>query len=122
MRGGAADAALHVTPPPGVERPAFAAAFPALFVVLWSTGFIAAKYGVPYAPPLTFLLLRFALVAALMTVVALATRAAWPNRREIVHLARHRWCTARISPACGSPSRAACPPARARCSSGCSRC
>ena len=38
-------------------------AFPALFVVLWSTGFIAAKYGLPYAPPLTFLLVRFALVA-----------------------------------------------------------
>jgi hypothetical protein len=31
-------------------------AFPLLFVVLWSTGFISAKYGLPYAPPLTFLL------------------------------------------------------------------
>jgi len=30
--------------------------FPALFVVLWSTGFIAAKYGLPYAPPYKFLL------------------------------------------------------------------
>lgn len=54
-------------------------AFPALFVLLWSTGFIAAKYGLPYAQPLTFLLCRFALVAALMTVVALATRATWPS-------------------------------------------
>ena len=44
---------------------------PALFVVLWSTGFIAAKYGLPYTPPLKFLLVRFALVTALMSVVAL---------------------------------------------------
>jgi drug/metabolite transporter (DMT)-like permease len=72
---------------PAAVRPAFAGLFPALFVLLWSTGFIAAKYGLPYAPPLTFLLLRFALVAVLMTVVALATRAAWPTRGEIVHLA-----------------------------------
>jgi len=60
---------------PAVARPAFAAFFPALFVVLWSTGFIAAKYGLPYAPPLTFLVLRFGLVAALMTLVAFVTRA-----------------------------------------------
>src|SRR5687767_744133 len=31
---------------------------PAFFVVLWSSGFIVAKFGLPYAPPLTFLLLR----------------------------------------------------------------
>jgi drug/metabolite transporter (DMT)-like permease len=61
---------------------------PALFVLLWSTGFIAAKYGLPYAPPLKFLLVRFALVTALMTVVALATRAPWPSgRRQIAHIA-----------------------------------
>jgi len=53
-----------------------AAAFPGLFVLLWSTGFIAAKYGLPYAPPYAFLAWRFALVAGLMVVVALATRAA----------------------------------------------
>ena len=54
--------------------------FPALFVLLWSTGFIAAKYGLPYAPPLSFLSLRFALVAALMALVAIVTRATWPRR------------------------------------------
>ncbi|MEO8753103.1 MAG: DMT family transporter [Casimicrobiaceae bacterium] len=52
--------------------------FPALFVLLWSTGFISAKYGLPYAPPFAFLFYRFALVAALMIVVALVTRAQWP--------------------------------------------
>ena len=61
---------------------------PALFVLLWSTGFIAAKYGLPYAPPLKFLLVRFALVTALMTVVALVTRARWPGGgRQIAHIA-----------------------------------
>jgi drug/metabolite transporter (DMT)-like permease len=64
------------------------AAFPALFVLLWSTGFIAAKYGLPYAPPLAFLFVRFLLVAGLMAIVALLTRAAWPRTaREIGHLA-----------------------------------
>lgn len=66
--------------------------FPGLFVVLWSTGFIAAKYGLPYAPPLTFLLCRFALVAALMTAVALALRAPWPATPiEYLHVAVSAW-------------------------------
>ncbi|MEO8345947.1 MAG: DMT family transporter [Betaproteobacteria bacterium] len=60
-------------------RPRGAAFFPALFVLLWSTGFISAKYGLPYAPPLTFLLYRFLLVGVLMLAVALATRAPWPQ-------------------------------------------
>jgi drug/metabolite transporter (DMT)-like permease len=83
---GAVDAAVGMTPGARGE-PRLARAFPSLFVVLWSTGFIAAKYGMPYAPPLTFLLWRFALVAALMTAVALLTRARWPHRREVAHLA-----------------------------------
>jgi drug/metabolite transporter (DMT)-like permease len=53
---------------------------PALFVVLWSTGFISAKFGLPYAGPLTYLLLRFVLVAMLMGGVALASGATWPAR------------------------------------------
>jgi drug/metabolite transporter (DMT)-like permease len=61
---------------------------PALFVVLWSTGFISARYGLPYAPPLKFLLLRFSLVAALMLAVTVATRAPWPRgARQIAHVA-----------------------------------
>lgn len=65
---------------------------PALFVVLWSTGFIAARYGLPYAPPLRFLLLRFTLVATLMAIVALATRAPWPRGWRVVgHLVVASW-------------------------------
>jgi drug/metabolite transporter (DMT)-like permease len=65
---------------------------PALFVVLWSTGFIAAKFGLPYAPPLTFLLYRFVLVAVLMAVVCVITRARWPTKRDdYVNVAVAAW-------------------------------
>jgi drug/metabolite transporter (DMT)-like permease len=47
---------------------------PALFVLLWSTGFVGAKYGLPYAPPFTFLALRLAVAAALLAVLAAALR------------------------------------------------
>lgn len=52
---------------------------PLLFVLLWATGFIGAKLGLPHAEPLTFLLIRYLLVLGLMLLVALATRAPWPN-------------------------------------------
>lgn len=53
--------------------------YPFLFVFLWSTGFIGAKYGLPYAEPLSFLLTRYGLVIGLMTLIALVTRAPWPK-------------------------------------------
>ncbi|HXE37674.1 MAG TPA: DMT family transporter [Azonexus sp.] len=53
--------------------------YPFFFVFLWSTGFIGAKYGLPYAEPLSFLLARYGLVIGLMTAIALATRAPWPK-------------------------------------------
>ena len=52
---------------------------PLLFVLLWSTGFIGAKFGLPHADPLTFLLIRYLLVLSLMTMLALAMRAPWPR-------------------------------------------
>ncbi len=62
-------------------------AAPLLFVVLWSTGFIGAKYGLPHAEPLSFLLVRYLLVVSLMTLVALATRAPWPkDGRQWFHI------------------------------------
>lgn len=60
---------------------------PVLFVVLWSTGFIGAKFGLPYVEPLTFLSVRYVLVIGLMTLLALAMRAPWPaSPREAVHI------------------------------------
>jgi drug/metabolite transporter (DMT)-like permease len=52
--------------------------FPFLFVLLWSTGFIGARLGLPHIEPLTFLLIRYLLVLACMLAVALLTRAPWP--------------------------------------------
>ncbi len=54
--------------------------YPFLFVFLWSTGFIGAKYGLPHAGPLSFLLTRYGCVIALMAVVVAATRAPWPRQ------------------------------------------
>ena len=60
---------------------------PLLFVLLWSTGFIGAKYGLPHAEPLSFLLVRYLLVLSLMTLIALATRAPWPrDARQWFHI------------------------------------
>jgi drug/metabolite transporter (DMT)-like permease len=76
------------TAPASAIGPGFAALLPGLFVALWSTGFIAAKYGLPDAEPLTFLALRFVLVAALMLIVSLGLGAAWPARwRDVGHTA-----------------------------------
>lgn len=57
----------------------FAAAAPALFVFLWSTGFIGARYGLPYAEPLSFLAVRFAIVAVLMAGTLVVLRAPLPR-------------------------------------------
>jgi drug/metabolite transporter (DMT)-like permease len=54
---------------------------PALFVFLWSTGWIVAKYAAVHADPLTFLAGRHALAAAAFFVVCLVTRAKWPKSR-----------------------------------------
>jgi drug/metabolite transporter (DMT)-like permease len=65
----------------------FARLAPYLFVILWATGFIGAKYGLPHAGPLTFLLIRYLLVIALMTGIALVTRAPWPrDARQWFHI------------------------------------
>ena len=57
------------------------ALMPVLFVILWSTGFIVAKFGLPYAPPLTFLLLRFGGVSLVLLPLVLIARAPWPHGR-----------------------------------------
>jgi drug/metabolite transporter (DMT)-like permease len=65
--------------PQGKARQAWTAAVPLLFVLLWSTGFIGARMGLPHAEPLTFLLLRFVAAAALLLPVAILTGAPWPR-------------------------------------------
>ena len=62
-----------------------ARAAPAIFVLLWSTGFVATKYVVHNADPLTYLAIRMALVVVLMAVIAAIARPKWPDRIGIAH-------------------------------------
>lgn len=63
-------------------------AMPAIFVVIWSTGFIVARYGMPHSPPMKFLATRYFLSVACFALWALAARVAMPtDRRQLKHLA-----------------------------------
>ncbi|MEN9890247.1 MAG: hypothetical protein RLY78_542, partial [Pseudomonadota bacterium] len=68
--------------------PVHSRAMPALFVLIWSTGFIVARYGMPWAPPASFLLVRFGLSVACLAAWAGLARAPWPRgRAQWRHLA-----------------------------------
>jgi drug/metabolite transporter (DMT)-like permease len=56
---------------------------PAAFVVLWSTGFLGARLGLPYCEPLHLLGLRFGIVAVLLLFAAVVWRAPWPPRPNL---------------------------------------
>jgi drug/metabolite transporter (DMT)-like permease len=63
-------------------------AMPAVFVLIWSTGFIVARFGMPHAPPMKFLAMRYALSVVAFLVWAGLARAAWPrDRGQFAHLA-----------------------------------
>ena len=58
---------------------------PALFVFLWSTGFISAKLGLPHVEPMTFLTLRFAVVALGFLALVLWLKLRWPRPMAMLH-------------------------------------
>ena len=63
-------------------------AMPWVFVLIWSTGFVVARLGMPHAPPFSFLTVRFALSAVCFFVWIALARAAWPaSRAQWGHLA-----------------------------------
>ena len=62
-----------------------ARAAPAIFVVLWSTGFIATKYVLRGAEPLTYLAIRMACVVGLMAIIVVIARPKWLDRAAIGH-------------------------------------
>lgn len=63
------------------------AAIPVVFVLIWSTGFIVARYGMPHAPPLSFLALRYALSIACFLAWIAWSQVAWPQTRtQWLHL------------------------------------
>jgi drug/metabolite transporter (DMT)-like permease len=60
---------------------------PAVFVLIWSTGFIVARYGMPYSPPFKFLAFRYLFSVICFAIWALVARAAWPRERsQLLHL------------------------------------
>lgn len=58
---------------------------PVLFVLLWSTGFIGARYGLPYIEPLTFLSVRMVFVVAILAAIVLLRGVRRPTEREAAH-------------------------------------
>ena len=71
--------------PSFAESAAFAA--PAVFVLLWASGFIGAKLGLPYAEPMTFLTVRMAAVVLVLGLIIVLTRPLWPSRAGVLHSA-----------------------------------
>lgn len=70
------------------RRDALVRAMPVVFVLIWSTGFIVARYGMPYAPPMKFLALRYFLSVVCFALWAVLARARFPAQpRQWAHLA-----------------------------------
>jgi drug/metabolite transporter (DMT)-like permease len=65
----------------------FVALAPAVFVLLWSTGFIFSKLGLPFTQPITFLVVRFAFVVALFGLWCALRRVVFPPRSQWRHVA-----------------------------------
>ena len=69
------------------DRSAWVRAMPAVFVLIWSTGFIVARFGMPHSPPFSFLLIRYLLSMACFVPWILWAKVAWPqNRAQFLHL------------------------------------
>ncbi|MEH6651210.1 MAG: DMT family transporter [Motiliproteus sp.] len=60
---------------------------PAVFVWLWSTGFIGAKYGLPYVEPFTLLLYRMLATLVILGLVAWWIKSQWPSMTAASHTA-----------------------------------
>ncbi|KEA63597.1 Permease of the drug/metabolite transporter (DMT) superfamily [Marinobacterium lacunae] len=58
---------------------------PLLFVLLWSTGFIGARFGLPYIEPFNFLFIRMLLTLVVFAGLILVLRSRWPNRHQALH-------------------------------------
>jgi drug/metabolite transporter (DMT)-like permease len=66
---------------------AWVRAMPAVFVLIWSTGFIVARYGMPHAPPFSFLGMRYAFSILCFSVWIYFAKVKWPEtRKEFFHL------------------------------------
>ena len=74
--------------PMPITRASSIAAAPAVFVLLWSTGYVGARYATPSADPITFTAIRYAIVALIIAVIVAITRRKLPKSpRMLLHLA-----------------------------------
>ncbi len=72
----------------GASNDALLRAMPAVFVLIWSTGFVVARFGMPHAGPMHFLAWRYALSIAAFALWIAWSRAPWPSSRtQVLHLA-----------------------------------
>jgi drug/metabolite transporter (DMT)-like permease len=58
-----------------------------IFILIWSSGFIVSRFGMPYSEPMTFLSLRFLGVCVLMLPIIFWKNITWPSKTQIVHIA-----------------------------------
>ena len=73
---------------PTATRSGLAQAMPWVFVVIWSTGFVVARLGMPHSPPLTFLVMRYALSVVCFAIWIVLARPPWPrSQTQWLHLA-----------------------------------
>jgi drug/metabolite transporter (DMT)-like permease len=71
----------------GRSPDAWVKATPLVFVLIWATGFIVARFGMPHAPPLSFLSVRYALSMACFLTWIVWAKVAWPqSRQQWLHL------------------------------------
>ena len=63
------------------QRRGLIRAMPWVFVLIWSTGFVVARFGMPHSPPFKFLVMRYALSLACFGVWIGFARVAWPRER-----------------------------------------
>ena len=62
-------------------------AAPALFVLLWSTGFVGAKFGLPFAEPFWFLCIRLSIASSLLLIAIVTLKTPWPKAKQVKHIA-----------------------------------
>jgi drug/metabolite transporter (DMT)-like permease len=70
-----------LSPAQEARQAALLRAMPAVFVLIWSTGFVVARYGMPHAPPLHFLAVRYALSIVAFLAWVWLSKAPWPRER-----------------------------------------
>lgn len=58
---------------------------PGLFVILWATGFIGARYAMPWTGPFLFLFVRFVLAFAILAMIIVGITKLWPGPRQLLH-------------------------------------